>query len=212
MTRNLFWNVDTEFDFMRNDETFKGRLPVEGAREIEGNLEEMTTIAAEEVIKVVNTADMHRYGDAGIDDVNPDYVNTFPMHCEEGTQGAEYIPATKPENPYVIDCREPTYDPVKVQEARNIVLHKNKFDIYAGNPVADEVVDQINPERVFVYGVATNVCNDFAVMGNVARGREVYAVLDAMKELPHLPLEDTLNKWKEAGVKFIKTAEVRDYL
>ena len=49
-------------------------------------------------------------------------------------------------------------------------------------------------------------------MGNVARGREVYAVLDAMKELPHLPLEDTLNKWKEAGVKFIKTAEVRDYL
>ncbi|MFT4304416.1 MAG: cysteine hydrolase family protein [Candidatus Woesearchaeota archaeon] len=210
--KTVFWNVDTQYDFMRNDETHKGRLPVQDAREIEGNLEKLTRLAAREGLQVVNTADWHVYGDVEINDDNPDFVNTFPMHCEAGTKGAQYIPATNPENPYVVDCRNPQYDLEKVKTARNLVLYKNKFDIFTGNPVADRVVDAVAPERVIVYGVATNVCNDFAVMGNVERGREVYAVVDAMKELPHLPLEVTLEKWKAAGVKFVKTDDVVKYL
>ena len=30
--KTIFWNVDTQYDFMRDDESFKGGLPVSGAR------------------------------------------------------------------------------------------------------------------------------------------------------------------------------------
>ena len=45
--KTLFWNVDTQYDFMRNDDSFKGALPVEGARSIEGNLAKLTSYARE---------------------------------------------------------------------------------------------------------------------------------------------------------------------
>ncbi|MCB9359264.1 cysteine hydrolase [Candidatus Woesearchaeota archaeon] len=210
--KTVFWNVDTQYDFMRNDETHKGKLPVEGARAIEGNLELLTKLAAREGMQVVNTADWHTYDDPEIDDNNPDFVNTFPMHCEAKTKGAEYVPATKPQDPYIVDCRNGQYDAEKLRTERNVQFYKNEFNIFTGNKLAEAAVDIIAPDRVIAYGVATNVCVDFAVMGNLERGREVYVVEDAVKELPHLPLDATMDRWKDAGAKFIKTAEVADYL
>ena len=56
--KTIFWNVDTQIDFMKP----YGKLPVaggEGAEDIEQNLEYLTDIATEENIQVVNTADYH---------------------------------------------------------------------------------------------------------------------------------------------------------
>ncbi len=208
----VFWNVDTQYDFMRNDESFAGKLAVDGARTIEGNLEQLTKLAATENVRVVNTADWHVIEDAEIDAENPNYMTTFPPHCMAGTKGAEYVPATKPDNPYVVDWQEPTFNKQELQNTRNVQIYKNKFDVFAGNAATKDVAEALDYQRVIVYGVATNVCNDFAVMGNVELGKEVFAVVDAMKELPQLPLEETLNKWEAAGVKFVTTEEVAQYL
>jgi len=59
-----------------------------------------------------------------------------------------------------------------------------------------------------VYGVATNVCVNYAVVGLKERGIDVYAVVDAIKELPGLPLKEVLNSWENSGVNLIITEEV----
>ena len=53
--KTIFWNVDTQYDFMRA----KGKLYVSEAEKIETNLAQLTSLAKTNGIKVVNTADWH---------------------------------------------------------------------------------------------------------------------------------------------------------
>lgn len=202
--KTIFWNVDTQYDFMRNDEEFRGALTVENARTIEGNLERLTKYAEKNDVQVVNTADWHTPESKEFSE-NPDFMKTFPPHCLSGTKGAEYVPATKPKDPYTIDWRSESFDESEVKSRRELVLYKDAFDIFSGSPHSDKVVDTINPDRVIVYGVATNVCVNYAVNGLLERGVETYVVADAIKELPNLPLDEVLKSWTSKGAKLVTT-------
>lgn len=206
----IFWNVDTQYDFMRDDNSFKGALPVPNARSIEDKLKELTKLAEKKNIQVINTADWHTLSSKEISE-NPDWITTFPLHCLIDTKGANYVPATKPKKPYVIDWRQESFDTKKVESYRNIVLYKDGVDIFKA-PHTDKVLDIIKPDRVIVYGVATNFCVNSAVLGFLKRGVEVYVPTDAIKEIPNMPLEDTLNKWKEKGAILIDTNNIENYL
>jgi nicotinamidase/pyrazinamidase len=208
----IFWNTDTQHDFMRNDESFKGALAVPNARTIEPNLKLLTRFARENGYRVINTADWHTFNDREIS-TTPDFVSTYPMHCQKDTKGAEYVPAASPINAYVIDWADESFDKDRLVKAREVVLYKNEFDIYSGNPHANTVIQVLNPARVIHYGVATNVCVDQAVMGNLKRDLEVIVVSDAMKDLPHLvgtPLETkkVLDRWQKNGVKLVTTKDL----
>ena len=45
---------------------------------------------------------------------------------------------------------------------------------FAGNPHIEKILQILNPEIVFAYGVTTNVCVDKAVTGLSDRGIKVY--------------------------------------
>ena len=207
--RTLFWNVDTQHDFMRKN----GKLYVPGAEEIESALEKITVIAREYGIHVVSTADSHQKGSKELSD-KPDFKQTFPDHCMYGTEGAEFVPATKPRGGiYDVDWRTGTVNETLLLAQRNTVLTKDDFDIFSkehGSPHVDRVLELLKPERTFVYGVATNVCVDFAVRGLVERGVEVYVVKDAIKGLPGIP--EPTDKWVEMGVKLVESATLEQYL
>jgi nicotinamidase/pyrazinamidase len=206
--KTVFWNVDTQYDFMRDDETFKGALPVPAAREIEPNLEKLTNYARENNVQVVNTADWHNKDSKEFAD-EPNFQTTFPPHCLAGTKGAGYVPATEPENAYTVDWQDANLDEKALAEHKgDIVILKDEFSVFTGNKYAEKVVEVVNPERAVVYGVATNVCVDFAVRGLLERGVDVYVPVDAIKELPALPLEETLNAWKEAGARLVTVDDV----
>jgi nicotinamidase/pyrazinamidase len=202
MSKTIFWNVDTQVDFMRSS----GRLYVPGAETLEENLAKLTRLAEKQNIQVINTEDWHTEKTNEISK-NPDYINTFGEHCMAGTSGAEYIPTTKPDKPYIVDY-DKGFDRKDIIDSRNIIIRKDAFDVFKGNPNTKSIVDIINPNRVFVYGVATNFCVDYAVMG-LAKKAEVYVVKDAIKEIP-LPgePEKTFKKWEDEKVKFITTNEM----
>ncbi|MCA9478425.1 MAG: isochorismatase family protein [Nanoarchaeota archaeon] len=206
----IFWNVDTQYDFMRPD----GKLPVEGAQSIEPNLEKITKYAMDHNLQVVNTRDWHTKEDAEISNT-PDFVATYPEHCMAGTIGADYVPATKPMSSQVVDLEDVAEtDLKKISDYRNIVINKNKFDVYAGNKFTHTLVDILDPAAMVVYGVATNVCVDQAVMGHRNKGIDVYVIEDAIKHLPHLDAdpvmskEATLKKWQDNGVQLIQTEQL----
>ncbi len=198
--RTILWNVDTQYDFMRD----YGRLYVRGAEEIENKLERFTKLAEKYNIIVVNTADWHNEKTAEISK-NPDFVNTFPEHCIENTQGAEFIEATNPKDAYKIYWDQESFDENEVLKNRNIILYKDKFDVFKGTRHADGIVKLLAPERAIVYGVATNVCVNDAVLGLLERKVKVYVPVDAIKELPNLPLP--YDKWINKGAVLITTNE-----
>ena len=204
----LFWNVDTQEDFIDAG----GKLYVQGAETIRPVLMQITQLAKRMNIRVVNTCDFHFINAEEISE-NPDFVTKFPPHCMAGTSGAHFIRETDPESPVIIDwdidlaIHEEFDDP---ERFRNIVLRKNAFDVFAGNPYTEKILEILKPDRVFVYGVTTNICVDNAVMGLSDRGYKVYIVEDAIKELPNLPLP--YENWKANGAIFVLFADITKYL
>jgi nicotinamidase/pyrazinamidase len=204
----IFWNVDTQVDFMEPD----GKLYVQGAEEIRPVLGKITVFAKDNNLRVVNTADYHLVNSAELSN-SPDFVNTFPPHCMAETKGAMYISETDPERPLIIDWNQELMLDSRFdnpERFRNVLIRKDAFDVFAGNPYTDSVLDIIQPDRIFVYGVTTNVCVDQAVTGLAERGKEVFVFSDAIKELPNISLP--FEKWEKLGVTMIPFSDVEKYM
>jgi nicotinamidase/pyrazinamidase len=197
------------------NETYQGKLYVQDAEEIIPNLRYLTQLARRNGIKIIKTGDDHDDKTKETSD-NPDFITTFPYHCVRGTLGAEFIPETDVINPYCIPHTAESLDISKLYQHREIVLYKDNTDVFAkegGNPFTEKVIETIDPDQVILYGVAANVCDDFAIMGMLYRYNfDLFVVEDAIKELPGSSLDEYLNKWKRHGAKIIKTEEVKKYL
>lgn len=200
----LFWNVDTQNDFVEP----WGALYVKGAHKLKPKWEEITKVARRLKIRVVSTADYHFVHSSEINE-KPDNITTFAPHCLAGTRGAEYVKETNPENPLVFNW-DTAYNSmpltVDVPQYRNFVIRKDAFDVFEGNPVTIPLLEELHPEVVVVYGVSTNVCVDYAVMGLAKRVPLVYVLSDAIKELPKIPLP--FKKWEKMGVRMINSVDL----
>lgn len=201
----LFWNVDTQIDFVEP----KGKLYVPGAEMLKPTWKWITEKAQTKKIRVINTADFH-YNNSAELSLTPDFVTTFPEHCMANTEGANYIKETKPEDPLIFDWNKKYAVSQKILDSRNIVIRKDAFDVFKGNPYTESVLKIISPETIVVYGVTTNVCVNDAVVGLAGRVRKVLVVEDAIKELPNIPLP--FNNWNKLGVEMITTSELKNLL
>ncbi len=196
--RVLFWNVDTQNDFVSSD----GKLYVPDGELIKPILANITNFAKENEITVVNTADWHFSDSEELSD-SPDYINTFPEHCMANTIGAELISETKPDSYDTIVAWDSHWDG-KI-EGRNILIQKDKFDVFIGNPYTNRVLLALNPDIVYVYGVVTEICVNHAVMGLLDQGIEVVVFKDAIKSLPGIP--SVIETWMANGAELISSTE-----
>ena len=202
--RTIFFNVDTQVDFIDP----KGKLPIPNAESIKPNLKKITDFAKNNFIKVINTMDCHTEKDKEISD-KPDFINTFPQHCMVGTEGLKFIPETDLRGYFFIPVENFIVDEdakYSIQEFRNIVIEKNQFNVFTGNPYTEEILKILKPKEIIVYGVAGNVCVDFAVRGLRERGYFVIVISDAIQNLPNLP--DPIIDWENLGIKFMTTEEL----
>ena len=207
-SNTLFWNVDTQEDFIDPG----GSLYVRGAETIRPVLKQITSMAKEFGFRVINTCDFHYINAEEISE-NPDFITKFPPHCLAGTTGAQFIKETDPETPLIIDWDSELAIFAEFDDAkrfRNIILRKNKFDVFTGNPYTDKILNILHPAQIFVYGVTTNICVDRAAVGLAERRIKVYVIGDAIMGLPNLPLP--YDNWKAKGIEIILLAEIEKYL
>lgn len=197
--RTIFWNVDTQRDFINKN----GALYVKDAELIKPCLKEITEFARKEKITVVNTADCHTDKSEEIQGT-PDFKTIFPPHCMlAGDGGIDFIEETDPKKDvksnYSMVCYTDKELHHSFDRARNIIIYKDKFDVFS-NPLTEKVLERLKPEQVIVYGVATNICVSYAVLGLKKKGYEVTVVLDAIKELPDSSLEKVFEDWWKKGI------------
>ena len=207
MARVIFWDVDTQYDFMRAD----GKLYVPEAEQIIPNLKRLTDYAHSHGIRVVASADDHVMGHPEISD-RPDWKTTFPPHCMRGTPGQNQIPETALRDPLVI---EPAKTAVKALAERvrahkgDILFHKHRFDVFTNDNVTT-VLEVLDPEDIVLYGVATDVCDKAAIEGLLERRphTRLFVVTDAVRGIDKNASEHLLREWGDEGVRLVKTKEV----
>jgi nicotinamidase-related amidase len=84
---------------------------------------------------------------------------------------------------------------------------KKAYDPFT-NPNTDRLLELLDPQEIVLFGVATDVCNDAAIRGLLARGRAVTFVEDASRGIDEARTASCLAFWREAGVRFVTTDEV----
>jgi len=202
--RRIFWDVDTQVDFMEPS----GKLYVPGARDVAPALERLTDAARAAGVVHVASADDHELTDPEISE-SPDLRNTFPPHCLRGTHGAEKILETKQRDPLPLSLVPfpPGLIPGLVGGRREILLLKKNFNVFT-NPNTEPLLDALDPEEIVVFGVATDVCDDAAILGFLLRGRRVRFVEDAASGLDEARVAACTAVWRERGVEFSSAEEV----
>ena len=207
MTRVLFWDVDTQHDFMKAD----GLLYVPGSEEIIPALKALTEYAHTNGIRILASADDHVPGHRELSDT-PDFLTTFPPHCIRGTPGQRKIPETALENPLVIEPEAVEAGQVKARVAGHkgdLLLHKHWFDVFTNGNIGP-VLDALDPEQVVLYGVALDVCDRYAIEGLLRHrpGLRLSLVTDAARAIHPEAVPALLADWARRGVRLTTSDEV----
>ncbi|MDX6476696.1 MAG: nicotinamidase/pyrazinamidase [Gaiellaceae bacterium] len=199
MAGRVLWDVDTQIDFVHSD----GKLAVPGAMDAVPAMARVVESARASGIPHVASADDHELTDAEISD-EPDYSSTYPPHCLRGTRGAARIPETAQVDPVPLAL---TVVPDKWLHGREFLLLKKSFDVFT-NPNTERLLERLDPQEIVLFGVATDVCNDAAIRGLLARGRAVTFVEDACRGLDEARTASCLTAWRAAGVRFVTSDQV----
>ena len=206
MPKRIFWDVDTQYDFMMAD----GKLYVPGSEEIIPNLTRLTDYARKRGIPLFGSVDYHTPDDPETSDT-PDFYKTFPPHCLRGTPGQEKIPATRPHHPLWIESHP--YPEGELQKAvtdhtGEIIFRKQRFDVFS-NPNVDDVLEIVQPDEIVVYGVALDVCDAYAIEGFLKRRTyRLTLIHDATKPISTDRGKELIEKWVKEGVRITTTAEI----
>jgi nicotinamidase/pyrazinamidase len=194
----ILWDVDTQVDFVHAD----GKLAVPGAEEALPAMRRLVEAARAAGVPHVASADDHELSDAEIS-AEPDFRTTYPPHCLRGTRGAEKVPETVQADPVPLALAEVDD---RWLAGREFLLLKKSFDVFT-NPHADRLLALLEPEAVVLFGVASDVCNDAAVRGLLARGRTVLYVGEAARGLDAGRTAACEAAWREGGVRFVSVDE-----
>jgi nicotinamidase/pyrazinamidase len=204
MAGKILWDVDTQVDFMEPS----GKLYVPGAREAASAMEQLVDAARAARVVHVASADDHELNDPEISSA-PDLQNTFPPHCLRGTRGAEKILETKQRDPLPLSLAPfpPGLVAPLIEGRREILLLKKSFDVFT-NPNTEALLAALAPEEIVVFGVATDVCNNAAILGFLQRGFRVSFVEDASRGLDEARTAACTAAWRDRGVAFTTAEEV----
>lgn len=194
----VLWDVDTQVDFMLPH----GKLYAPGAEQTIPAMKLLVDAARAAGIVHVASADDHELTDDELSDT-PDYRTTYPPHCLRGTHGARKITETDQFDPVPVTS-EPL--PERYLAGREFLLLKKSFDVFT-NPNTARVLDWLDPSEILVFGVATDVCDDAAIRGFLARELKVRFVEDAARGLDEERVAACTASWREQGVQFTSAAE-----
>lgn len=207
MTKLIFWDVDTLYDFMRWD----GKLYVPGSEDIIPAVKALTDFAHAHRIPIVASADNHELSDVEISDT-PDWKATFPPHCMRGTPGQLKIEETQLRNPLVIEpeLKDPGALAQQVLAHRgDFLLTKRAVDVFT-NANVPALLRALEPRTIVLYGVATDFCNRYALEGllRALPQVELYLVSDAVRAIVPEEGERLIAGWKVLGVRMVTVRHI----
>jgi nicotinamidase/pyrazinamidase len=192
-SRVVFWEVDTQADFMLPG----GKLYVPGAERLLPNIRRLTDAARQDRVFLVSHGCYHGEND-------PEF-KIFPPHCVKGTPGSAYVPEALTDKILIVPNEPEARIPNNLSPYQQILLEKQTLDVFQSRH-AEELLKRFAETTEFVvFGVVTEYCVCFAAKGLLDRGRRISVVQDAIETLKSEDSDRTIAELKAAGAKIITT-------
>ncbi|MDA4893737.1 MULTISPECIES: isochorismatase family protein [Microbacterium] len=183
---------------VQNDFTEGGALAVDGGDAVAAGVSAYLADHAAEYDVIVASRDWHDAdGDNGGHFAEePDYVDTWPVHCVAGTPGAEY-------------------DPLLTTDAVTHHVRKGQgvpaYSMFEGATEAGESVAEILSGRgvlvADVVGIATDHCVRASALDAIAHGVRVRILTGLVAGVGAASSEAALAELAHAGAELVETAE-----
>lgn len=190
----LFWDVDTQFDFMHP----AGKLYVPGAETIIFNLQRLTAFAAHHGIPIVASVDAHL-------ETDPEF-RQYPPHCLAGTPGQKKMEGTLLPCHFVLPNRKIDL-PRDLGSYSQIILEKQTVDVFT-NPNTDSLLKLLGDRKIILYGVVTEICVERTARGLIQRGYRFHLVEDAIRHLNSHLSHATIQYVRRQGSRLLTTGDV----
>jgi nicotinamidase/pyrazinamidase len=191
--RIVFWEVDTQQDFMLPG----GKLYVPGAEKIIPNIARLVDVAREGRVLLVSSACRHLTDD-------PEF-KIFPPHCVRGTSGERIIPEGLAEKVHSVPSDGTAKLPDSIFDNQQLVIEKQTLDVF-GNPHTETIVNRLGKDTEYlVFGVVVEHCVYLAAKGLLDRGHKVSIVEDAVETLKGAEGRRSLDELKSLGTQFVST-------
>ena len=215
-TKTIFYDVDTQNDFMNED----GALYVLGAEEIKPILKEITDYARENNYPILGSVDRHFEDDAELKRNG----GPFPDHCMDGTFGQKKIDEINVKTYFIENYGEPICQENagiyywngedttnRIKKGFQVYFEKQHNDVFT-NESFRFALKRMGTERAIVYGVATDYCVKAAAIGMKKRGIDVYVLEDAIKGVVPETTEQAIKEMKEVGINFVEFSDIDEIL
>ncbi|TQO19389.1 nicotinamidase/pyrazinamidase [Rhodoglobus vestalii] len=185
---------------VQNDFTEGGALGVAGGAAVAADITNFLWANAEHYCVIVASRDWH---DADNDngghfatDAEPNFVDTWPVHCVADTFGAEYHPGLN---------------------TQQIGTHVRKgqgapaYSIFEGTTDDGETVrallDRLEVEHIDIAGIATDYCILASAMDAVGTGRTVTVLSDLIAGVAPESSAEALVTMKDAGITLVPDSQ-----
>ncbi|MFT4219073.1 MAG: isochorismatase family protein [Microbacterium sp.] len=181
---------------VQNDFTEGGALGVTGGDAVAESITRYLADHAGEYEVVIASRDWHDPdNDNGghFASGEPDFVNTWPVHCVAGSPGAEYDPG--------LDTSSVTHHVKKGQGRPAYSLYEGVAD--DGSTVA-EVLEEHGVMEVDVVGIATDYCVRASAMDAIEHGRRVRVLTGLVAGVAPGTSEAALAELGHAGAEIVE--------
>ncbi|WP_019181631.1 isochorismatase family protein [Microbacterium yannicii] len=181
---------------VQNDFTEGGALGVEGGDAVAERITAFLTTHAEEYAVIVASRDWHdaENDNGGHFHPEPDFRDTWPVHCVSGTAGAEYDPA--------LDTGAVTHHVKKGQGMPAYSLFEGTTD--EGVTVA-HLLDEHGVIDVDVAGIATDHCVRASALDAIEHGRRVRVLTDLIAGVAPESSDAALAELAHAGAELVES-------
>lgn len=187
MTRALII-VDVQYDFCEG-----GALPVTGGIAVAEKVAAHVAARGEQYSAIVATADWHiDPGDHWSDD--PDFVDSWPVHCEAFSPGAEFRPEVEP----ALEKAEAVFRKGEYEAAYSGfegVAEHGDLKVGLADWLRSRGIDEVD-----VVGLATDHCVRATALDAVAAGFGTTVLLDLVAGVAPDSSEAAFEAMREAGV------------
>ncbi len=184
--------VDVQNDFCEG-----GSLGVGGGAAVAGAITDHLRSAATHYAAVAGTLDLHHDPGAHFSD-EPDYVDSWPRHCEAGTSGAD---------------QHPNLDVSAVQAWFRKGAYAAAYSGFEGLDPAGAGLGQWLRERgvtdVDVVGIATDHCVRATALDAVQEGFRTRVLLDLTAGVAQQTTERALAEMRSAGIELAGSPTVQ---
>jgi nicotinamidase/pyrazinamidase len=206
----VFWDVDTQYDFMRPE----GRLYVPGAEGIIDAVSDARRFALENGYSLIASTDWHKEGNEEISD-KPDFEVTFPAHCIAGKPGSERVGFLGDVPIDIVPDELMGDDNLRKlvdKEQFHIVIRKEHLNVFS-NPNTAKLVEILKPKQAIIFGVAMDMCvrqvvDELIKMGGI----KLYVLRDAVKALGLTGEAEVIEEFEKVGVNIVSLADLERQL